>query len=115
MKMQTLLLPAIAMLFLNVLHAQSCLPEGITYTTQEQVDNFPANYPGCKVIEGNFAGFMVIRVFFVWKNMISAGNRIVSAVITNNTPAAKAILVPKKLSERGNCLWMKMEMKNTIT
>lgn len=33
--------------------AQGCLPEGITFTTQEQIDNFFANYPGCNTIEGN--------------------------------------------------------------
>ncbi|MCB2201227.1 T9SS type A sorting domain-containing protein [bacterium] len=32
--------------------AQSCLPEGITFTTQEQIDNFPTNYPECTEIEG---------------------------------------------------------------
>jgi hypothetical protein len=31
----------------------SCLPEGITFTTQEQIDNFQSNYPGCTEIEGN--------------------------------------------------------------
>ncbi|MBE0662662.1 MAG: T9SS type A sorting domain-containing protein [Bacteroidales bacterium] len=32
---------------------QHCLPEGITFTTQEQIDNFQINYPGCTEIEGN--------------------------------------------------------------
>jgi hypothetical protein len=30
-----------------------CLPEGITFTTQQQIDNFQTNYPGCTVIEGD--------------------------------------------------------------
>jgi len=30
-----------------------CLPEGITFTTQEQIDNFQANHPGCTEIEGD--------------------------------------------------------------
>jgi len=29
-----------------------CLPEGIIFTTQEQIDNFQINYPGCNEIEG---------------------------------------------------------------
>jgi len=33
--------------------AQGCLPEGITFATQAQIDSFPINYPGCTVIEGN--------------------------------------------------------------
>ncbi|GAP42979.1 protein containing Por secretion system C-terminal sorting domain [Lentimicrobium saccharophilum] len=32
---------------------QGCLPEGITFTTQEQIDNFQTNYPGCTEIEGD--------------------------------------------------------------
>jgi hypothetical protein len=32
--------------------SQSCLPYGITFTTQSQVDSFQVNYPGCTVIEG---------------------------------------------------------------
>ncbi|MEE4260632.1 MAG: YCF48-related protein, partial [Bacteroidales bacterium] len=30
-----------------------CLPEGITFTTQEQIDNFQTDYPGCTEIEGD--------------------------------------------------------------
>ncbi len=30
-----------------------CLPEGITFNSQEQIDNFQTNYPGCTVIEGD--------------------------------------------------------------
>lgn len=33
--------------------SQSCLPEGITFTTQEQIDNFQSNYPNCTEIEGD--------------------------------------------------------------
>ena len=33
--------------------AQSCLPEGITFTTQAQIDSFPINYSGCTEIEGD--------------------------------------------------------------
>ena len=31
----------------------SCLSEGIIFTTQEQIDNFQTNYPGCTEIEGD--------------------------------------------------------------
>ena len=33
--------------------SQSCLPEGITFTTQTQIDSFQINYPGCIEIEGD--------------------------------------------------------------
>lgn len=32
---------------------QGCLPEGITFYNQEQIDNFQTNYPGCTTIEGD--------------------------------------------------------------
>ena len=34
------------------LSSQSCLPEGITFTTQAQIDSFPIVYPNCTAIEG---------------------------------------------------------------
>jgi hypothetical protein len=33
--------------------SQSCLPEGITFTRQSQIDSFQINYPYCSDIEGN--------------------------------------------------------------
>lgn len=30
-----------------------CLPQGITFTTQSQIDSFPINHPNCTEIEGN--------------------------------------------------------------
>ncbi|NQT78400.1 MAG: T9SS type A sorting domain-containing protein [Bacteroidetes bacterium] len=42
----------IALLMPQILFAQSCLPEGITFRTQSQIDSFPINYPNCTEIEG---------------------------------------------------------------
>ena len=33
--------------------SQSCLPEGITFETQDQIDSFQVDYPGCTTIGGN--------------------------------------------------------------
>jgi len=44
-----------ALLFTFHSFAQPCLPEGIVFETQEQIDNFQTNYPNCTVIEGNVA------------------------------------------------------------
>ena len=41
-----------ALLFCLHLAAQSCLPNGITFNTQAQINSFNANYPGCTSIEG---------------------------------------------------------------
>lgn len=44
---------ALAFLFLSFNgRTQSCLPNGIMFTTQSEIDNFSINYPGCTVIEG---------------------------------------------------------------
>jgi hypothetical protein len=42
-----------SMLSLNLANAQGCLPEGILFSTQEQIDNFQTDYPGCSEIEGD--------------------------------------------------------------
>jgi len=36
-----------------IVHAQSCFPQGITFTTQQQIDNYHLNYPDCTRIEGD--------------------------------------------------------------
>jgi hypothetical protein len=51
MKCQTFLIFLLSF-YTQVLFSQSCLPEGITFSTQEQIDSFQSNYPGCKVIGG---------------------------------------------------------------
>ncbi len=35
------------------LFSQPCLPEGVEFNTQEEIDNFQINYPDCSEIEGN--------------------------------------------------------------
>ncbi|MDY0104592.1 MAG: T9SS type A sorting domain-containing protein [Lentimicrobium sp.] len=52
----TLLITALILNF-SMAISQSCLPEGITFTTQEEIDNFQTDYPGCTAIEG----FVTIR------------------------------------------------------
>ncbi|MBC8320244.1 MAG: T9SS type A sorting domain-containing protein [Bacteroidetes bacterium] len=36
-----------------MVYSQPCLPEGITFTTQELIDSFQTNYPNCTEIEGD--------------------------------------------------------------
>ena len=53
-KLITILLSLHASLFtVHQASAQGCLPEGITFETQAQIDSFQINYPGCSVIEGD--------------------------------------------------------------
>ncbi len=51
--MKKLFILLFAVLTVHVVHAQGCLPEGITFTTQEQIDNFQSENPGCTEIEGS--------------------------------------------------------------
>lgn len=52
MLLKTGMLMCVALLISWFSLSQSCLPEGITFTTQSQIDSFPINYPGCTEIEG---------------------------------------------------------------
>jgi hypothetical protein len=47
------LLIAFIFIFGLLLSGQSCLPEGITFLNQTEIDNFQLNYPGCSIIEGD--------------------------------------------------------------
>ena len=52
--MKTTFLTTLAiLLFYLSAQGQSCLPNGIFFQNQFEVDQFRSNYPGCKVIEGN--------------------------------------------------------------
>ncbi|MCB0616470.1 MAG: hypothetical protein KDC75_24290, partial [Phaeodactylibacter sp.] len=46
------LLLALPLFFSSLLAAQSCLPNGVVFTSQAQVDSFPLLYPGCSRVEG---------------------------------------------------------------
>jgi len=51
--MKTLYILFIGLLVSGGVMAQSCLPEGIYFETQAQIDSFQINYPGCSKIEGD--------------------------------------------------------------
>ena len=40
-------------IFLTTASSQSCLPNGISFATQSEIDNFQTNYPNCTEIEGS--------------------------------------------------------------
>jgi hypothetical protein len=42
----------VALILVSALAAQPCLPEGITFSVQSQIDSFQTNYPNCTEIEG---------------------------------------------------------------
>ena len=51
--MKTLYILFIGLLVSGGVMAQSCLPEGIIFTTQAQIDSFQIIYPNCTEIEGD--------------------------------------------------------------
>jgi len=53
MKKLILALSIILFGFITNLYSQLCLPQGITFSTQEQIDNFQTDNPGCTEIEGS--------------------------------------------------------------
>jgi len=51
--MRKIFIYIILLFTINVVKGQSCLPEGIVFFLQEQIDNFQTNYPNCTQIEGD--------------------------------------------------------------
>jgi len=53
----------LALLTVNGVFAQGCLPEGISFYSQSEVDSFQYHYPGCSIIEGYvYLGFDITNV-----------------------------------------------------
>ena len=73
-EMKKLILVATLLFMLNNLHSQTCLPGVHFFNSQEQIDNFPTEYPNCRAIEGsiyiegndinNLIGFSNINKFY---------------------------------------------------
>jgi hypothetical protein len=87
----------VALLLVNVAMAQSCLPNGILFTRQSQIDSFQINYPNCAKIEGdveiegsditNLNGLNVITSIGGGDLYILANNALTSLTGLNNIDA----------------------------
>ncbi len=53
-----------ALMIGNFIFSQGCLPNGIAFSDQEQIDNFQINYPGCTEILGavNISGYNIANL-----------------------------------------------------
>ncbi|MBP6809872.1 MAG: T9SS type A sorting domain-containing protein [Saprospiraceae bacterium] len=82
MKKATLSILISILLCLQAL-AQSCLPNGIQFQRQGQIDSFTLNYPGCTVIEGgiSFYGPTIVNL-----NGLSGLTAIVGFLQIGNAP-----------------------------
>ena len=87
MKTQILITVSLLIFTSNLFSQTSCLPEGIAFYSQEQIDNFQINYPGCTEIEGyvtifgddinNLQGLDVLTsiggfVSIIWNNSLTS-------------------------------------------
>jgi hypothetical protein len=63
-KLAFILLFALSSMPLRAQFGCTCLPEGIYFTTQEQIDNFQVDYPGCDKIVGDvtISGFNITNL-----------------------------------------------------
>ena len=53
MKRKFTLVIALTFIIQSIVLSQGCLPEGITFATQAEIDSFQTNYPNCTEIEGD--------------------------------------------------------------
>mgnify|MGYP002619607575 CR=1 FL=1 len=88
--------------------AQPCLPDGITFSSQAQIDNFQTDYPGCTVIEGgvsiqgnditNLNGLSVLTSI--------GGNLMIGSYAAGN-PSVSSLTGLDNLTSIGGYLWLK--------
>ena len=77
-KLIFILLSIHASLFTIHTFSQGCLPEGITFTTQAQIDSFQINYPGCTEIEGD------VEIYGYWEDITNLSSLNVLTSIGRN-------------------------------
>ena len=53
MKKNIILHLVLILSFISIIKGQDCLPEGITFSTQKEIDNFLTDYPDCTNIKGD--------------------------------------------------------------
>jgi len=76
----------------NIASAQGCLPEGITFKTQAQIDNFQTNYPGCTEIEGDVTiDNYILSEKILNLNGLSVLHSIGGNLLIENTPSLSSL------------------------
>ncbi len=74
MKNITFLIIVLLFISFTAFSQSPCLPEGITFNTQEQIDNFQLNFPGCTEIEGD------VLIFGGWSITNLAGLNMITSI-----------------------------------
>jgi hypothetical protein len=84
-----------------------CLPGGITFTTQEQIDNFQINYPGCTEIEGDvYIGDWMSGSSITNLNGLSVLTSVGGGLYIGNNPSLTNLLGLDNLNTIGGVLWI---------
>ena len=73
-------------LFFFTTTAQSCLPEGIVFTNQSQIDQFQINYPNCTEIEGD-----VVIGFWLGTNITNLNGLSILTTLVKPLPRCTAV------------------------
>jgi hypothetical protein len=85
----------------------SCLPEGISFTTQEQIDNFQTNYPGCTEVEGNlYIGDWMSGSSITNLNGLSVLNSVGGDLQIGNNPSLTSLVGLDNLHSIGGDFWI---------
>ena len=102
--------------------SQPCLPEGITFTTQEQIDNFQTNYPGCTEIIGdveingdditNLNGLNVLTAFW---GKLHIGNYPSGTSLTSLSGLDNVTFIGGNLSVEDNAALTSLTGLNNVT
>jgi photosystem II stability/assembly factor-like uncharacterized protein len=86
---------------------QHCLPEGITFTSQEQIDNFQTNYPGCTEIEGTVnIGDWMSGSNITNLNGLSVLTSVGGGLNIGNNPALTSLIGLDNLNTIGGDFWI---------
>ena len=67
--MKKLILSLILLFIWFMGSSQGCLPQGIIFISQAQIDSFPINYPNCTKIEGRVNIGIAERIFLTGKEL----------------------------------------------
>lgn len=99
--------------------SQSCLPDGITFSTQEQIDNFQINNPSCTEIEGevmiegdditNLDGLSVLTAFGGHLQIIN------NPILTSLTGLSNITIIDQNLEFDFNYSLVSLDGLNNLT
>ncbi|MBK8850251.1 MAG: T9SS type A sorting domain-containing protein [Saprospiraceae bacterium] len=98
----------------STLYAQACLPQGVVFTTQNELNQFKTTYPDCKIIEGDLVVGSYSTLIIKNKDIVNLsplgnieevkGNLIISSIenLIDLSALAKLKKVGKDIIIQGN-------------